>query len=195
MIKRIDHLIVANQPAHIFCLVFCFFCMKMNAQLRTGITNKPDTSYTNYSAYNYEKPYHPNIKLVTEFKYDNIDIKKNITYCSIGNRKLVIDAFIPKQSSSKKIAVIMIHGGGWRSGNRTQHYPLAESLAHLGYICFTPEYRLSTEALFPAGVYDIKAAIRWVKANASNLQYRYFKNRDCWFFCRRRTCRIHGNNS
>ena len=61
----------------------------------------------------------------------------------------------------------MIHGGGWRSGNRTQHWPLAESLAHLGYVCFTPEYRLSTEALFPAGVYDIKAAIRWVKANAS----------------------------
>jgi pectinesterase len=79
----------------------------------------------------------------------------------------MIDAFTPKQSSTKRIAVIMIHGGGWRSGNRTQHYPLAESLAHLGYVCFTPEYRLSTEALFPAAVYDIKAAIRWVKVNAS----------------------------
>ncbi len=141
--------------------------MKMNAQSTIGITNKRDTSYTNNSAYNYEKPYHPNIKLVTEFNYDDIDVKKNITYCSVGNRNLMIDAFTPKQSSAKRIAVIMIHGGGWRSGNRMQHYPLAESLAHLGYVCFTPEYRLSTEALFPAGVYDIKAAIRWVKANAS----------------------------
>jgi pectinesterase len=138
----------------------------MNAQLLAGITKKPDTSYTNYSAYNFEKPYHPNIKLVTDFNYDDIDVKKNITYCVIGNRNLMIDAFTPKQSSNKRIAVIMIHGGGWRSGNRAQHYPLAESLAHLGYVCFTPEYRLSTEALFPAAVYDIKAAIRWVKANA-----------------------------
>ena len=37
----------------------------------------------------------------------------------------------------------------------------------MGYVCFTPEYRLSTEALYPAGVYDIKAAIRWVRKNAA----------------------------
>lgn len=142
--------------------------MKTNAQLTSGITHKSDTSYNNNSAYNYEKPYHPNIKLVTAFNHDDVEEKKNIIYCSIGNRKLMIDAFTPKAASlNKKIAVVMIHGGGWRSGNRTQHYPLAESLAHLGYVCFTPEYRLSTEALFPAGVYDIKASIRWVKANAA----------------------------
>jgi acetyl esterase/lipase len=143
----------------------------MNAQLLTGITNKPDTSYTTYSAYQYSKVDNPNIKIVEAFNYSDVDIKKNITYCSIGTRKLVIDAFTPKQSSSKRIAVIMIHGGGWRSGNRIQHWPLAESLAHLGYVCFTPEYRLSTEALFPAAVYDIKAAIRWVKVNASTYDF------------------------
>jgi pectinesterase len=44
---------------------------------------------------------------------------------------------------------------------------LAQKLADLGYVCFTPEYRLSTEALFPAAVYDIKAAIRWVKSHAA----------------------------
>ena len=91
--------------------------MKADAQFLTGITNKPDTSYTNYSAYNFEKPYHPNIKLVTEFNYDDVAIKKNITYCSIGSRNLMIDAFMPKQSPAKRIAVIMIHGGGCRWSN------------------------------------------------------------------------------
>ena len=167
MIKSNSLLYCLIRPAFIIGFVFCFLCMKINAQLTIGITNKHDTSYTNYSAYNFEKAYHPNIKLVTDFNYDDVDVKKNITYCATGKRELMIDAFMPKQSSAKSIAVIMIHGGGWRSGNRTQHYPLAESLAHLGYVCFTPEYRLSTEALFPAAVYDIKAAIRWVKANAS----------------------------
>jgi acetyl esterase/lipase len=151
------------------CLLF--FCnllfVNIHAQLLTGITNKPDTSYTTYSAYKNSIANNPNIKIVGDFNYNDIDIKKNITYCSIGGRNLMIDAFTPKQSSAKRVAVIMIHGGGWRSGNRMQHWPLAESLAHLDYVCFTPEYRLSTEALFPAAIYDIKAAIRWVKANAS----------------------------
>ncbi len=153
----------------IFCLVFYLFCVGVitQAQSLAGITHKPDTSYTTYSAYTYSKVDNPHIKIVEDFNYNDVKIKKNITYCSVGNYDLKIDAFTPKQSSNKSIAVIMIHGGGWRSGNRTQHWPLAESLAHLGYVCFTPEYRLSTEALFPAAIYDIKTAIRWVKANAS----------------------------
>ena len=159
--------IFTKKLSSFYCIMFCFLCMKVNAQLTIGITNKPDTSYTTYSAYISSKKHNPDIKIVDGFNYADVDVKKNITYCSIGSRNLMIDAFMPKQSFTKKIAVIMIHGGGWRSGNRTQHFPLAERLAHLGYVCFTPEYRLSTEALFPAGVYDIKAAIRWVKANAS----------------------------
>lgn len=152
---------------YILCFFHCFLILNLQAQLLSGITHKADTSYTNYSAYKYSKADNPNIKMVEAFNYADVVIKKNINYCTVGEHHLMIDAFTPKQPSVKKIAVIMIHGGGWRTGNRTQHYPLAESLAHLGYACFTPEYRLSTEALFPAGVYDIKAAIRWVRANAS----------------------------
>jgi len=81
---------------------------------------------------------------------------------------LVVDAFYPKQqNNTKRIAIIIVHGGGWRTGNRTLHYSLAQRLADLGYVCFTPEYRLSTEALYPAAVYDIKSVIRWVRKNAA----------------------------
>lgn len=150
------------------CLSICFFTVNTNGQSLKGITMTPDTSYTTFSAYQQTKKHYPGITIVHEFKYPDVAEKKGLTYCTIDNHKLIIDAFIPKGTGLKKIpAVIMIHGGGWRSGDRSQHYPLAESLAHLGYACFTPEYRLSTEALFPAAVYDIKAAIRWVKAHAS----------------------------
>lgn len=138
-----------------------------NAQLFKGITHKPDTSYTNSGAYRKDKRFYPEIRLVKDFGYKDILVKKNINYCTVGSHHLMMDAFMPAKISVKRIAVIMIHGGGWRSGDRSQHYPLAESLAHLGYICFTPEYRLSTEALFPAAVYDIKSAIRWIRAHAS----------------------------
>jgi len=139
-----------------------------HAQSLEGITNKPDTSFTTYSAFQKLKKDFPGISIVHEFDFPGVIKKKSIVYCKTASHNLLIDAFYPKEKGRvKRIAIIMIYGGGWRSGNRSQHYPLAESLAHLGYVCFTPQYRLSTEALFPAAVYDIKAAIRWVRKNAS----------------------------
>src|SRR5215211_2119261 len=147
--------------------IFLLYHANIFAQSTTGITNKPDTSYTTHSAYSSEKKKYPNIEIAGEFHSKSVKEKKNITYCKIGERKLLIDAFYP--SSKQKLvyaAVIIIHGGGWRSGNRSQHYPLAQRLANLGYACFTPEYRLSTEALYPAAVHDVKAALRWIHAHA-----------------------------
>jgi acetyl esterase/lipase len=151
---------------------FWFFLMVLVAltaktQSTAGITNKPDTSYTTYSAYISSKKTNSNIKIVPEFHSKSVKEKRNITYCTIGKRKLLLDVFYPSaKTKNKRAAIMIIHGGGWRSGNRTQHYPLAQRLADLGYVCFTPEYRLSTEALYPAAVYDLKSALRWIHANA-----------------------------
>lgn len=139
----------------------------LNAQSTAGITSKPDTSYTTNSAYTSTRKSHPEIKIVPEFHSKSVKEKRNIVYCQLGERKLLIDAFYPsRESKIKKAAIMIIFGGGWRSGNRTQHYPLAQRLADLGYVCFTPEYRLSTEALYPAAVYDLKSALRWIHVNA-----------------------------
>lgn len=168
MIKRRNNVRPLKKTIVLISLCICLFVVSTNGQSLKGITGKPDTSYTTFSAYQQTKKKFPDITIVHEFKYSDVAEKKGLTYCTINGRKLIVDAFMPNGKGLKKIpAVIMIHGGGWRSGNRSQHYPLAERLAHNGYACFTPEYRLSTEALFPAAVYDIKAAIRWVKANAS----------------------------
>ena len=141
----------------------------LQAQSLTGITGKRDTSYSTYSAYAASKKSNPETQSIPPFKITSIIEEKDITYDTIDQRKLKLDVFYPKQNATNKnIAIIIIHGGGWRSGSRTQHHQLAQKLAELGYVCFTPEYRLSTEALFPAGIYDIKSAIRWVKKNAAN---------------------------
>jgi acetyl esterase/lipase len=140
---------------------------KTFAQSTAGITGKPDTSYTTYGAYINTKKDFPDIKIVKEFHFASVKEKKDIVYCTIGARTLKLDIFYPKKKN-KKIAIIILHGGGWRTGNRTQHYPLAQKLASLGYVCFTPEYRLSTEALYPAAVYDVKTSIRWVHEHASD---------------------------
>src|SRR5260221_1529289 len=148
-------------------LLFALTIGKSFPQSTAGITGKPDTSYTTYSAYINTKKDFPGIKIVNEFHFVSVKEKKDIVYCAIGNRRLKLDVFYPKKKNKKgNVAIIILHGGGWRTGNRTQHYPLAQQLANLGYTCFTTEYRLSTEALYPAAVYDIKASIRWVHENA-----------------------------
>jgi pectinesterase len=158
-----------------FTISFLLIAFCGNAQSTKGITGLPDTSYTINNAYAGTIKTNPEARIAGEIKFSNLVEEKNIRYCNVGDRKLLMDVFYAKwKASSKRTAVIIIHGGGWRSGNRTLHYPLAQRLAKLGYVCFTPEYRLSTEALYPAGVYDIKAAIRWVRQNAE----KYNLNKD-----------------
>ncbi len=153
---------------NLFIISFLLIAFCGNAQSIKGITGTPDTSYTIHSAYAGTIKTNPEARIAEEISFSNLAEEKNIRYCKVGDRKLLIDVFYPRwKASPKRTAIIIIHGGGWRSGNRTLHYPLAQRLAKLGYVCFTPEYRLSTEALYPAGVYDIKAAIRWVRKNAA----------------------------
>src|SRR5215204_2740325 len=153
-----------------FGIVCCLTAMIVgtsHGQSTAGITHQPDTSYTTYSAYLSTKKSHPEIKIVQEFHSKSVKEKRNISYCKAAERKLLLDVFYPSaKSKSERAAIMIIHGGGWRTGNRTQHYPLAQRLAGMGYVCFTPEYRLSTEALYPAAVYDLKSALRWIRSNA-----------------------------
>lgn len=142
------------------------FSLAVKAQTVNGITNVPDTSFNLTKEMEKVKKQYPSISL-PEITATVVE-ERNLNYVNTGNRNLQLDAFYIKQKSKKKNpAIIIIHGGGWRSGNRTQHYALAQALAVKGYACFTPEYRLSTEAYYPAAVQDIKAAVQWIKANAA----------------------------
>lgn len=138
----------------------------VSAQSTVGVTSIPDTSFTTYSAYTGAKKKFPDVQIAKEIHTKTIKENRNIIYCTNGKRNLQLDVFYPaEKSKDKHIAIMIIFGGGWRSGNRAQHYPLAQHLADLGYVCITPDYTLSTEALYPAAVYDLKAAIRWIRAN------------------------------
>lgn len=63
--------------------------------------------------------------------------------------------------------IVYLHGGGWRRGSRHTRLPrfehLAEDLAALGYRVATADYRLSGEAVFPAQLDDVRAAIEFAR--------------------------------
>jgi len=147
------------------CFILIFFTTGVVAQTIT-----PDTSFSVYSTYLKERKKRPYIQIAEPIDQGNFDIKKGIVFATTPTGELLLDVVSPKKKSSKNLpAVLFVFGGGWRSGNRSQNIPLAQKLAEAGYVCVTADYRLSAQARYPAAVYDLKNAIRWMKKNAINL--------------------------
>jgi acetyl esterase/lipase len=63
--------------------------------------------------------------------------------------------------------ILNIHGGGWSAGSKDSVYDSAIACVQTGMAVISVEYRLTGEACFPAQLHDLKAAVRWVRANAS----------------------------
>ncbi len=82
-----------------------------------------------------------------------------------GHRMLRLDLHIPEGVRGPVPVVLYASGGAWRIVLKG-HGPWRFLLQH-GYAVASMEYRLSEEARFPAGVHDVKAAIRWLRANAA----------------------------
>lgn len=93
--------------------------------------------------------------------------EKDITYSSPGGVKLELDMARPKDPHGLSPAIVCIHGGGFRAGNRQHHDRLCLQLAERGYVAVTVSYRLAPAHQFPAAVNDVKAAVRWLRANAA----------------------------
>lgn len=144
---------------------FCVFCLCI-LHLALFAQMQPDTSYTAYSTYKKDIKKYPFIKIVAKPESALLGIKKELVYKIIEGRALHLDAFFnPKEK--KLPAVILVHGGGWKSGNKEHMRLMAQEIALKGYSCFCVEYRLSGEAQYPEGIFDIKEAIKYVKANAT----------------------------
>lgn len=86
-----------------------------------------------------------------------------------GGRDLLCDVYRPPGDVSGAPCVVLVHGGSWRQGDRSQLRGYGILLGRAGYVCVAPEYRLLGEAPWPAAIEDVKAAIRWVRASASSL--------------------------
>jgi acetyl esterase/lipase len=80
-----------------------------------------------------------------------------------------LDLYIPKDAKQPTPLIIFLHGGGWRGGDKTNH--LSPGLLKAGYALASVNYRLTTEAIFPAQIHDVKAAVRWLRAHAKEYNY------------------------
>ncbi len=98
---------------------------------------------------------------------DTLTAHLNIPYADFDGRKVLMDLFVPNHGAKTNPTVIVVHGGGWLKGDKTKFRAMALALAKCGYTTAAIEYRLSTEAKFPAGIQDCFAAVRFLRANAT----------------------------
>lgn len=147
--------------------LFFFGSLFGRAQSNKSPTSFPvDTSFNIASEFKKQVKYYPNIEVATLGDTSNLTIIRDVVYTSHGERQLHADIVFPRRDCHQSLPVIVfIHGGGWRSGDKSMEHPMAFEMARRGYAAVIVEYRRSIEALYPAAVQDVVTAIKWVKAN------------------------------
>jgi acetyl esterase/lipase len=96
----------------------------------------------------------------------DVIVERGIDYTSIPHGKLAMDIVRPK-APGKYPAVVLIHGGGFSGGNRDSYLPMAIRLAQNGYVAAAVSYRLTPMFQFPLPLHDVKASVRFLRANAA----------------------------
>src|SRR5258706_10600940 len=93
---------------------------------------------------------------------------KDIVYASVNGMDLKLDIYMPTGVKGP-VLLVWVHGGAWRSGTKEN---LPKIFAQQGFAIASLDFRQSTEARFPANIHDIKAAIRFLRAKASEYGYK-----------------------
>jgi acetyl esterase/lipase len=93
------------------------------------------------------------------------NVTRGIEFAKVGDVSLKLDLHLPDKQTAPLI--VYVHGGAWRGGVRDS-VPFAALLKD-GFAIASVDYRLSTQALFPAQVHDIKAAIRFLRSKQTPL--------------------------
>ena len=98
----------------------------------------------------------------------SVEIVSDIPFATVDGHKLMLDLYLPK-GIDDPVLLVWVHGGGWARGARA---PVSTvEFVNAGYAMASVDYRLSGDAPFPAQLHDIKAALRFLRANASQFGF------------------------
>ena len=99
------------------------------------------------------------------------NVEKDVVYGKGGDTDLHLDIYRPPSGSTKRMAIVHFHGGGFGGGNKDGLAARLQTMSMRGYVNIAAQYRLSANgaARWPAQIEDVKASIRWTRANAAKL--------------------------
>jgi acetyl esterase/lipase len=105
---------------------------------------------------------------------EEFDVQKNLSYDSTIGYQGTFDFYEPKADSSRtnRPAILTIHGGAWRSGDKAWGETFAKELCPFGYVVFSINYRLSSRpnGTWPAQIEDVQKALKYIRANAGKFR-------------------------
>jgi len=93
---------------------------------------------------------------------------KDVVYATVDGRPLALDLYLPTDHA-RHVLLVWVHGGAWNTGTKGG---VPSQLVRSGLAVASVDFRQASEARFPAQVHDIKAAIRFLRANAATYGYR-----------------------
>ena len=96
-------------------------------------------------------------------------VEKDVVYGKGGDVDLHCDVYRPSGAATKRMAIIHFHGGGFAGGNKDGLAARLGPLSSRGYVNIAAQYRLAGVVKWPSQIEDVKAAIRWTRANATRL--------------------------
>jgi acetyl esterase/lipase len=99
----------------------------------------------------------------------SLKIEKDVVFGKGDQTDLHCDIYRPPAGTEKHMALIHLHGGGFRGGSKADLADKVAPITALGYVSIAAQYRLSGVAKWPAQIADVKTAIRWSRANAASL--------------------------
>jgi acetyl esterase/lipase len=95
-------------------------------------------------------------------------VQRDVTYCEPGGVALKMDLYLPgTRGTDPAPAVLYLHGGSWRAGDKSEVDLLAPGVVASGYVVASINYRLVPQYRWPAQIEDAKCAVRFLKANAA----------------------------
>ena len=99
-----------------------------------------------------------------------VTVDENVSYGEANGSVLLLDVYRPAVASAEvHPAVVLIHGGGWTSFDKSTMRSMGQFLARSGFVAFAVDYRLfhGEENRWPAQLDDVQRSVRWVRANAA----------------------------
>jgi acetyl esterase/lipase len=96
-----------------------------------------------------------------------VSLRNDVVYETANGESLTLDAYMPGDSDIHP-GIVLIHGGRWTHGDKTDLRPVALELAADGFAVFSVNYRLAPQFPYPAAAEDLASAVEWIRARSAD---------------------------
>ena len=102
----------------------------------------------------------------------SVRIYPDLAYVENGSSRQKLDLYLPVPMPKETLPVIVyFHGGGWQKGSKADGRKFAFRMVAQGYAVACVDYRLTSDAAYPAQIEDSRTAIRWLRAHSTRYRF------------------------